>query len=154
MQDIGLTSSEEPKGSGPLSLLCLVAGFHRIAADPDSLAHQLAISASQPVDVDLLQLAARKPEEGLGTVSGPNLPQRMPVAEFARLWLGSDTADGSDCNAAGEVLLIASRASLIGDWARFDFSWFIRAWQSCRSGQTPTGYETGFPGQATLIKRH
>lgn len=171
-----MTSVEDiPKGNAPLSLLCLVARLHRIAADPDSLAHQLAIPTTQPVDFDLLQLAARKlglkarretveiarlrhtplpamvcmpdgswaivaasdgahvlvqfaksvPELGLEAESEPNLSRRMPVAEFAKLWLGHDPADPHCCNAAGEMLLIASRASLIGDWAKFDFSWFI-----------------------------
>lgn len=62
-----------------------------------------------------------------GSVQSPNnsseLPVRMPLEEFAKIWLGTKTSD--DEEQSGPLLLIASRASLIGDLARFDFSWFI-----------------------------
>jgi subfamily B ATP-binding cassette protein HlyB/CyaB len=61
------------------------------------------------------------------SVQSPNtsseLPVRMPLEEFAKIWLGTKTSD--DEEQSGHLLLIASRASLIGDLARFDFSWFI-----------------------------
>ena len=51
------------------------------------------------------------------------LPSRMSMAEFAQAWLG-DSLDAI-VQAKGPMLMIASRASLVGDIARFDFSWFI-----------------------------
>ena len=160
----------------PLLLLCLIARLHRVAADPGSLVHQLALSVSLPIDFDLLQLAAGKLglkarrekveiarlrhtplpamvrmangewaivaaadgvdvliQSAQGTSEGesPEMPsesglsRRMPLAEFAKTWLGHDQAGSPDGDVSGDMLLIASRASLIGDWARFDFSWFI-----------------------------
>lgn len=159
-----------------LQLLCLVARLHRVAADPDSLAHQLAQSASKGGDFDLLQLAAgklglktRREKVEIARLRHTPLPamvrlangewaivaasdgvhvlvqsardtsvsespethsedescRRMPVEEFAKAWLGHDSASRLHGDTSGEMLLIASRASLIGDWARFDFSWFI-----------------------------
>lgn len=49
------------------------------------------------------------------------LPLKLSMQEFALLWLGTEVKAKSQ----GPLLLIASRASLIGAMARFDFSWFI-----------------------------
>jgi ATP-binding cassette, subfamily B, bacterial HlyB/CyaB len=164
--------------NAPLLLLCLIAKLHGIAVDVDSLAHQLALTASTPRDFDLLRLAAKKlglkaseetvcvnrldltplpaltclhnghwvilaaankthvllqyaqepnsslaasPSQSSNRASG--LPIRMPLEEFAKAWLGTEIQEKVE--PSGKLLLIASRASLIGDWARFDFSWFI-----------------------------
>jgi subfamily B ATP-binding cassette protein HlyB/CyaB len=142
--------------SGSLAALCLIARLHHVAADPEQLAHQLGLSASQPVGPVELLLAAqhlglkakhvrsemdrltRAPlpalarlrdgrtvvlaqcdgqrvlfmdASGAGTSQAPR-PTIEPVAVFAEQW-------------TGELLLIASRASLAGELAKFDFSWFI-----------------------------
>lgn len=44
----------------PLLLLCLIARLHRLAADPETLAHQLALSTTTVIDADLILLAAHK----------------------------------------------------------------------------------------------
>lgn len=156
-----------------LLLLCLVARLHGIAADVDSLAHWLALTASTPRTYDLLRLAANhlglkvsQATVALNRLSLTPLPAltrladgcwviiatantshvllqyaketaqpqsnnlrvshpvRMPLDEFAKVWLGAEESAGMGAQ-AGQMLLIASRASLVGEWARFDFSWFI-----------------------------
>ena len=48
-----------------------------------------------------------------GAPEGSSRPTIEPLDVFARQW-------------TGELILITSRASLVGDLAKFDFSWFIR----------------------------
>ncbi len=149
-----------------LLLLCLIARLHRIAADPETLAHQLAIPAASVVNADILLLAAQKiglkaaikgvrlsrlqttplpalvpmadgswamlcacddeqvlvqhaVEEATAGSQQLTQPSRIAIAEFALAWLG-DTR-----HQAGEMLLVTSKAELIGEWSRFDISWFI-----------------------------
>lgn len=54
-------------------------------------------------------------------------PTRLSVEAFNELWTGTHSATSTlfTPSKPGELLLITSRASLIGDIARFDFSWFI-----------------------------
>jgi subfamily B ATP-binding cassette protein HlyB/CyaB len=47
-------------GHGALAALCAIARFHRIAADPATLAHQLGCSPGEDVDTDLLLRAAKQ----------------------------------------------------------------------------------------------
>lgn len=63
------------------------------------------------------------PNREASTSANDDLPARMSLSEFAALWLIPE-AQATE-NETGAMLLIASRASLIGDFARFDFSWFI-----------------------------
>lgn len=136
-----------------LQALCLVARLHLKAADPAQLAHQLGRSRSASITPDDLLLAARQlglkarrcrtPVERLACTPLPALalmrdgswavlaqcdaqrvlmqefgdqagsrPKIEPLDEFARAW-------------TGELILIASQASLAGSLAHFDFSWFI-----------------------------
>lgn len=53
-----------------------------------------------------------------------NRPVKLTLDEFGKAWLGI-SEDGALSNTKGQMLLIASRASLIGEMAKFDFSWFI-----------------------------
>ena len=147
-----------------LPALCALARFHQVAADPQTLAHQLGLSAHQagkPADV---LLAAR--HLGLKAkwvrVSADRL-MHTPLPALA--WLGDEAtghavvlaqSDGhkvlvQDFEAAstpgteasrpqvlelaafeqlgwaGLLMLVTSRASLMGALAKFDFSWFIPA---------------------------
>jgi len=52
-------------------------------------------------------------------------PVQLPLEEFHVLWTGSAPSQEHQQPRSGELLLLASRASLIGDVSRFDFSWFI-----------------------------
>ncbi len=136
-----------------LRALCAIARLHQVAGDPHTLAHQLGLSPAEALQAGDLTRAARHlglqakpsrtPPERLSVTPLPALArlresgrwvvlaqcdgQRMLVqdiagpepaptvltcAEFAQLW-------------EGELVLLASRASLAGALARFDFSWFI-----------------------------
>lgn len=54
----GNAGSAAPATFAPLAALCAIARFHQVAADPATLAHQLGLSASDPVDTsDLLRAA-------------------------------------------------------------------------------------------------
>ncbi len=54
----GMTRPEQVFGD-PLAALCAVARLHQVAADPAHLAHQLGLSASDPIGTDDLLRAAR-----------------------------------------------------------------------------------------------
>jgi ATP-binding cassette, subfamily B, bacterial HlyB/CyaB len=156
-----------------LKLLCLVAQLHGIAADADTLAHQLALTSETPQDFDMLELAASKLglkarqesiaverlhltplpaltrlQNGQWTVvaaantthvvlqhakigndlsaerTQDNQPVKLTLDEFAHAWLGINE-NGTPLATKGQMLLLASRASLIGELSKFDFSWFI-----------------------------
>ena len=132
----------------------MLARLHHVAADPTAIAHALGKAPSEPATVDdllagarLLGLRARRTRSTADRLSLSPLPalavmndrrivlvaqcdgRRVlvhspagggeiarpmiePLADFAARW-------------SGELVLVASRASLVGDLARFDFSWFI-----------------------------
>lgn len=138
----------------PLVALCLIARLHHVAADPQHLAHQLGWSPTHQVSPTDLLLAAkhlglkakrsRLPVDRLNLAPLPALavlnsgqvvvlaqcdgqrvlfqdpsgavqggrPVIEPVSVFASQW-------------SGELILVTSRASLAGELAKFDFSWFI-----------------------------
>ncbi len=136
-----------------LRALCAIARLHQVAGDPHTLAHQLGLSPAEALRAGDLTRAARHlglqakpsrtPPERLSVtplpalarlresgrwvvlaqcdgqrvlvqdIAGPEpAPTVLTCAEFAQLW-------------EGELVLLASRASLAGALARFDFSWFI-----------------------------
>ena len=144
-----------PASLTALTALCTIARLHQVAADPATLAHQLGLSTHDAVDVDGLLQAARhlglkaklstSTPERLGVTplpalalmrseddslqlaiiaqcdgkrvllqAGPGAPRIVPIDEFAKAW-------------RGQLILITSRASLAGELAKFDFSWFIPA---------------------------
>jgi subfamily B ATP-binding cassette protein HlyB/CyaB len=131
--------------------LAMLARYHGLAADPVQLAHQFR-PPGQAFGVTEILLAAKalglkarqvRTEAGrldrtplpalaidrdggffiLARVEGDQAliqepaaerPQRLGLAELAARW-------------NGELILFASRASLAGELARFDFTWFIPA---------------------------
>ncbi|MGA0571771.1 type I secretion system permease/ATPase [Variovorax sp. VNK109] len=143
-----------PQAAHPLACLCTLARFHQIAADPNTLAHQLGLSNNEPVTTQDLLLAAKhlglkaklsrtgaerlqlsplpalaflRSEEGevrtvllaqcdgqrvLYQEGSANRPTIEPLEQFKAHW-------------TGELILVTSRASLAGELAKFDFSWFI-----------------------------
>lgn len=141
--------------SSGLLALCLLARLHHVQADAGQLRHLLGKPASEAVAPDDLLLAAKglglkarrakaqvdrlaqTPLPALAllndgsvallaqcdgqrvllqefTGSGQSRPKIEPVEVFAQVW-------------SGELILITSRASVAGELARFDFSWFIPA---------------------------
>lgn len=145
----------QPSLDSGLICLAMMARFHAIAADPEQLAHEFA-EPSQRFGAQQILLASKKlglmarrarpalhrlattplPAIAIGLdgsffivarhddgEAGPRVlvqdpavgrPQVLTLAEFSARW-------------SGELILFASRASLAGDMARFDFSWFIPA---------------------------
>lgn len=143
-------------GDGPAAVvdtlldgLVLLAQFHGVAADASQLRHALGRGAAPLGDRDLL-LAARhlglkaklltEPAQRLDKVALPALILGDDAFVLARL--GADKALIHELRARrttvitraelvarhrGRVLVVASRASQLGELARFDFSWFIPA---------------------------
>ena len=134
-----------------LSALVLIARLHGVAADAAQIRHQAALGAQRLTDNDLLRAAKRLGfkaritacEAGrLDYLSLPALAFDAQGDHFLIAKLSKDKAliqegDGSPpqiiaraqllARSSGRVLLVASRASLAGELARFDFSWFIPA---------------------------
>ncbi|TND00391.1 MAG: protein-1 exporter [Rhodocyclaceae bacterium] len=144
-------SSGNPKREPDTGLIGLVmlARFHNIAADPDQLAHdhresgknltvpQILLAAKQlglkakRVRTELSRLPqtplpamAIEPDGHffiLARIDGDQVlihdprverPQVLSAAEFTARW-------------NGDLILFTSRASLAGELAKFDFTWFI-----------------------------
>ncbi|MBV6411714.1 MAG: Toxin RTX-I translocation ATP-binding protein [Rhodocyclaceae bacterium] len=144
------TGDENVVDTGLLGL-AMLARFHDVAADPDQLAHDFK-EPGKPFGTDQILLAARHlglkakkvrtdwirlertplpalalDQDGrffiLARLDGDQVliqdprferPQVLSQADFAARW-------------SGELILFSSRASLAGDLARFDFTWFIPA---------------------------
>lgn len=129
----------------------LLAQFHGIAADPDQLAHQFCRN-SEPFDETALLLAAK--QLGLkAKIAGISADRVDKTALPALAWqpdgehfivakvneqqvliqdLRTRRAQVLTCEQfaeryAGQLLLVASRASVLGELARFDFRWFVPA---------------------------
>jgi len=150
-EDSGSRPGTLPEPDTGLIGLVMLARFHNIAADPDQLAHEYRV-AGQPFGTTQVLLAAKRlslkaklvktdfarlertplPALAVDTdgrffvlaradgdqvlIQDPRVerPQVLSVAEFSVRW-------------TGQLILFTSRASLAGDLAKFDFTWFIPA---------------------------
>jgi subfamily B ATP-binding cassette protein HlyB/CyaB len=152
VQTAGKTSFSQSADSDlPLAGLVLLAQFHGVAADAAQLRHEAGLTGERFDEASLL-LAARR----LGLKAGVARVQADRVGRVAlpALSLGSDGAafvlakvderkvlihdlelqrpvilarEDFEARYEGRLLTVASRASLVADLARFDFSWFIPA---------------------------
>ncbi|AVY65708.1 type I secretion system permease/ATPase [Xanthomonas translucens] len=131
--------------------LVLLAQFHGVAADAAQLAHSFA-RVGEPFDETTLLLAAK--QLGLKAKVVPQPASRIAMAPLPALALVPDAESFIVAKINGEQILIhdlvekrprsisigefearyqgrllqvASRASVLGDLAKFDFSWFIPA---------------------------
>lgn len=147
-------ASEPPKQNinQALSALALIARLHHVAADPDTLVHQLGLTPSDEVRADTLLLAAK--QLGLKAKLTRTSVDRLALTPLPALAILADgqvvmlaqcdgkrvllqTFNGSNthptiepveafaANWTGQLILITSRASLAGELAKFDFTWFI-----------------------------
>jgi subfamily B ATP-binding cassette protein HlyB/CyaB len=142
-------SADEPDLA--LQGLVLLAQFHGIAADAKQLAHQFA-RVGEPCDDTTLLLAAKQLGLKAKVVAQPasrigmaNLPA-LALVEDGRSFIVAKANDDTvlihdlteqrprivtlkefQSRYAGRLLTVASRASVLGELARFDFSWFIPA---------------------------
>lgn len=134
-----------------LAALILIAQFHNIPADATSIRHKLG-RPTGPLSPTDLHLAAK--DLGLKVRGVRVRPERLAHTPLPCLALNSDgrhfvlarvddakalifdpatgqnqilTRQQLDARWDGAALLFASRASLSGELARFDFSWFIPA---------------------------
>lgn len=134
-----------------LAALALIAQFHGLATDIEQLRHASGLSASAlgVADVELaarsLGLKTRRVSTTVNRLASLPKPALMFDTDGAHFVLAACDADKAlivEAHAAnptvckpaevmarsnGQVLLIASRATLAGQLAQFDFSWFIPA---------------------------
>ena len=139
-----------------LGALCAIVRFHQVAADPETLAHQLGLSSAEPLSTDDLLRAAKhlglkaklskSSVDRLGLVPLPALAlmrtddgslrvvilaqsdgQRVLYQDVATGGAGPtiESTEAFDAHWTGELILITSRATLVGALAKFDFTWFI-----------------------------
>jgi subfamily B ATP-binding cassette protein HlyB/CyaB len=147
----GSNPGTAPQPDTGLIGLVMLARFHHVAADPDQLAHEFQVDG-RPFDTTQVLLAAKRlglkaklvqtdyarlertPLPSLAVdkdgrffilarvdsdqvlIQDPRVerPQVLTVGEFSERW-------------TGQLILFTSRASLAGDLAKFDFTWFIPA---------------------------
>ncbi len=143
-----------PVPHDPLPALCLIARLHQVAAEPEALRHQLGKAPSEVLGVDDLLFAAK--QLGLKARRSTSSVDRLKLVPLPALALMQDgrcvvlaqcddqrvliqdasssgsrpTIEPLDVFAAqwsGELVLVTSRASLAGELAKFDFSWFVPA---------------------------
>src|SRR3954468_16275091 len=136
-----------PRHDAGLASLAVVARLHGKAADPEQLRHELGLSAPARAE-DLLRAARRLGLKArLGQIDvargGAPLPCVVELeggafAVLARVENGQallhDPSQGrpvalavGELKLSGRALFVASRAGKQGDFARFDFGWFIPA---------------------------
>ncbi|ASV99344.1 type I secretion system permease/ATPase [Paraburkholderia aromaticivorans] len=142
---------KQPVHDPALACLVIIARFHGVAADAAQLSHAAARNG-EPFDNDALILGARS--IGLKATQAPLRIDRLdrtplPALAFDRdgrhfiiarcdgktvFILEADAPaptvvsfDALTVRTTGKMLLFASRSSLAGELARFDFSWFIPA---------------------------
>lgn len=140
-----------PQHDSGLVGLVLLAQFHGIAADADQLRHEFG-HGREPFDETALLLAAKhlslkakvvaQPVERIGKASLPALALVPGGSAFIVARVNDDGILIQDMlekrprlisieefqeRYAGRLLQVASRASVLGELARFDFSWFIPA---------------------------
>ncbi len=134
-----------------LTCLVMLARFHQIATDPDQLAHQFKVSGDAFGKSEILLAAkhlglqAKPVKTTLDRLDRTPLPAMAVDSSGGYFILARFDADKAlihDPKAErpqvisreellarwpGELILFTSRASLVGDMAKFDFSWFIPA---------------------------
>ncbi|MCU0972907.1 MAG: type I secretion system permease/ATPase [Burkholderiales bacterium] len=131
--------------------LALIARLHGVAADPDQLAHELALAGRVASTTEVLQAAKRLGLKAKRIVSTAARLARSPLPAIAESadggffvlaqaeggrYLVHDPREGRaqvldtaslEAHWTGGLVLLASRASVAGALARFDFTWFVPA---------------------------
>jgi ATP-binding cassette, subfamily B, bacterial HlyB/CyaB len=139
------------------SLYCLymLAAYHGMAVNPAQVKHELSLEDDEFSDTDVLQVAqhigfhARFRSPSLSRLGHVGLPAIAFDKNGSSFVLAAVRGQGSDTTYlihrpneqhplnlskedfaelwTGRLLLVTSKASLVGDLAKFDFSWFIPA---------------------------
>lgn len=134
-----------------LELLVLIAGFHSIPAEAAQLRHNAALQSGVFEEGDLVLAARSLGLRARAVALDVNRLDRLPLPALAldkdghhflilatkdQTVLVREAAEAAPkvqpkstvaARSNGRVLLFTSRASLAGELARFDFSWFIPA---------------------------
>ncbi|OYY73520.1 MAG: type I secretion system permease/ATPase [Gammaproteobacteria bacterium 28-57-27] len=134
-----------------LACLVMLARFHQIAADPDQLAHQFKTSGEAFSQTDILLAAKHLGLQAKAVKTSIDRLERTPLPAMAldssggyfilarfegdKVLIHDPMAERPQVVSRDELLarwsggliLFASRASMVGEMARFDFSWFIPA---------------------------
>jgi len=143
----GITCVADPG----LACLVVIARFHGIAAEAEQLKHNAAVTTERFTENDLIRSArslglkarvvALRPER-LAATPLPALVLERDGQHFILAKVNQQDAlileagatvpavqplEVAIARSSGRLLLFASRASLAGELARFDFSWFIPA---------------------------
>ena len=144
------TSTMKGKDNFALTALTIIAQFHGIAVNPEDIAHQYFEQNTFGIQQWLLaaknlglkaKLSKQKTER-LPFIALPAVVWRQDGQHFllAKIdgdrYLIHDLGEGKPIilnkeqfneRYSGQVILIASRASILGQLAKFDFTWFIPA---------------------------
>lgn len=140
-----------PTVDSGLACLVMLARFHNVAASPEQLTHEYAEDGrlfGRPevlLAAKKLGLKAKSARSSLSRLSHIPLPA-IATDSDGRFFIIARLDDGKalihdpqaqrpevlsleelEARWTGELILIRSEASLAGDLARFDFSWFIPA---------------------------
>jgi len=143
-------SRAEQNDLGLLGLVML-AQYHEIAADPKQLAHHFGLN-SEPFDEQTLLLAAKhlglkarilqQPAGRLDKITLPALSLQQDGSHFIVAKVSNDnvlihdlalqrpqlmTRADFEVRYSGRLLVLTSRASVLGELAKFDFRWFVPA---------------------------
>ena len=147
------TASAQPTAGKSFQALCLLARLHHVAAQPEALLHQLGLGPRERASTDhLLQAAKLLGLKAKAVNSTANELQQTPLPALAFmndgrvvllaqcdgqrvLFMDPGTVDSTSPTIeplavfqtqwSGQLILATSRASLAGELAKFDFSWFI-----------------------------
>ncbi|WP_086925174.1 type I secretion system permease/ATPase [Variovorax sp. JS1663] len=152
-QDLPAPASAPPDTG--LACLVTIARFHSVAVDPQQIAHEF-IESGKPLGqfeillaAKKLDLQARRVRPALSRLPSTPLPAIATGKDGTFFIVGRCHGEGDEARVliqdplvgrpelltvqafaerwSGEMILFASRASLAGDLAKFDFSWFIPA---------------------------
>jgi len=147
----GVMHINSPQIDSGLACLVMMARLHEIAADPDQLAHTFKTDGKPFSKPDILLASKQIGLETKVVKTGTTRLDRTPLPAIA---LGAEgdffilaRSDGEETliydpvtdrpetvsqtdlqtRWTGELILFRSRASLAGEMAKFDFTWFIPA---------------------------
>jgi len=150
MQTDPTVAETAPPSDPGLACLSMLARFHGIAVEPAQLAHEFG--DGKPFGTTEILLAAKK--LGLKAKQIKTTAERLPTTPLPALALGQNgdffilarfddgqalihdpasprpetlSLEALQTRWSGGLILFTSRASLAGDLAKFDFTWFIPA---------------------------
>lgn len=152
--DLPISSPDDapnPPFDSALACLVMLARFHQIAIEPEQIKHQYVGESGLLAEQDVLRAAKHAGLKAKSVNTRFDRLDRTPLPAMAQLldgrWVILAKVDGNAIlyqdpqvgrpqqatkdewltRWSGHLILFTSRASLAGDLAKFDFSWFIPA---------------------------